>query len=376
MKSPRLRIVHETNPGKYFPALFLLADRGDVVLTGAHRYSVFKEWLRAWRRDRTPFAARTRNAAADMRLRMDMSRISGEVIVLGFAPWDPRLLIYRGLARRNRILYHTSWHDWGLDATPRQPRPAAFKRWLRDRWVAFMAHPNVQTIAVTPVVADAVTEGTGQQALVIPHAVPSVFFETGAARAPRETGPLKLLYVGEVSEKKGLRILLDMMQTFTAQQQPISLTIIGNGAMAGAAEAASAAAGARVDFRGPVHDRAALAAIMADHDVLMLLSQRTPTWEELFGIVIVEALAAGLAVVASDHVGPRGILPGGDGLFAEDAHAEVAAALRGMATDRTALAGLYARQAKACEPYHIDKVCESWRSAILRAAETDVPGGR
>ena len=309
---PKLRILHETNPQKYFPALFELAKDGEINLVGAHRYSVGKEWLRAWLRDKTAFRTRTRNALGDMLFRLRVPFVQGETIVVGFAPWDWRLLLYRSLARRNRILYQTSWHDWRFDRTPRQPRPLWFARYMQRQWKSFVAHPNVHVIAVTPIVAQSVRQETGVEALVIPHAVPEVFFEVGRSRKPRSNRPLKLIYVGEISEKKGIRVLVDMMAQL--KDMEVSLTVVGNGALVPEVKAASDKG---VTYLGPISDRAELARVMAEHDVLTLLSQRTDTWEELFGIVIVEALAAGLAVVTSDHVGQRGILGPVEGAFEE-----------------------------------------------------------
>ena len=367
----RLRILHETNPRKYFPALFELAEAGQVQLVGAHRYSVAKEFLRAALRDRTPLAERLKNAAGDALFRLKLPVVRGEVVVMGFAPWDPRLLIYRGLARRNRVIYHTSWHDWGLERTPRQPKPAAFRLWLRDRWLSFLAHPNVTTVAVTPVVAEAVQAEAGIRATVIPHAVPDVFFAAGAAaagaRAGRE-GPLRLLYVGEVSEKKGIALLLQMMSALAGQG--VTLTVVGDGPLAGAVKARAGQGASGVTFLGPVRDRAELARIMADHDMLVLLSQRTETWEEPFGIVVVEALAAGLAVLATTHVGPRGILApvGGAGLFDQDDHAGISAQIIRLAGDRAALADLRDTQAPVAADYAIPRVRASWQAVIEQAA--------
>tara|TARA_R110000737_G_scaffold26627_2_gene45384 strand:+ start:6713 stop:7825 length:1113 start_codon:yes stop_codon:yes gene_type:complete len=368
MSRPRLRLLHETNPGKYFPALFLLGETGKVTLTGSHRYSVFKEWLRAGLKDKTPLGPRSRNALGDLcfRLRVlsGIGAPSGEVVLIGFAPWDWRILIYRRLARRNRILYQTSWHDWRLDNTPRQPKPQAFKVWLRQQWMDFMHHPNVRTIAVTRVVADTVQAEADVTARVIPHAVPETFFAAGAAKMRRSEGPLKLLYVGEISEKKGLRVLLEMMPSLATKG--VTLTVVGNGPLAEDVRRVEAATDGAVRFLGPVYDRTKLAGIMAEHDILMLLSQKTTTWEELFGIVVVEALAAGLAVVASDHVGPRGILGpvDGAGLFAQDAQQDVARELEAMAADRNRLDVLYHRQVPVAEQFAIAQVAEQWLEEI------------
>lgn len=360
MTVPRLRILHETNPEKYFPALYLLAQRGDIHLVGEHRYSVIKEWFRAWLRDRTRFFRRSRNSWHDLRFRLSLRRRQGEIIVFGFAPWDWRLLLYRGLARHNRILYQTSWHDWRLDHTPRQPQPALVKRWLRQQWLTFLEHPAVTVVAVTPVVAETVLAETRQRAQVIPHAVPKLFFDAGAARGPRVEGSLRLIFVGEVSEKKGIKVLLRVMQELAPLG--VTLTVVGDGPEVGSVRAA----GSAVHFFGPTRDRARLAEIMAGHDALVLLSQRTTSWEELFGIVVVEALAAGLAVVASDHVGPRGVLSpiGGAGLFDEADYAGVLTSLRVMAENPDRAHDLWQAQFAVTQNYAIDMVAARWMAVI------------
>lgn len=363
-----LRIVHETNPGKYFPALFLLAERPEtgLRLTGAHRYSVVKEWLRAGLKDRTPLGARTRNAWGDLRLRLQLSRLRDETVLLAFAPWDPRMLWFRGLTARNRVIYHTSWHDWGLDNTPRQPKPAAFKRWLRGVWVRFLGQSEVVIVAVTQGVADAVQAATGRAAHVIPHAVPEVFFNAGRARSPAQSpaspgDPLRLLYVGEISEKKGIPQLREMMGLL--KDQPVTLTLVGDGVLA---KDLQRDLPPNTRFLGPVFDRARLADIAARQDVLLVPSQRTETWEELFGIVIVEALAAGCAVLASDHVGPADILAPvqGLGLLPEADIAAWTEQISALASEPGQLKALQSQQAPAAEAYHIDSVAARWQEVL------------
>lgn len=358
MSKTKLRIIHETNPKKYFPALYELANDGTLELVGTHRYSVLKEWMRSWLRDKTDFKTRTLNAVGDLLLRFKVPFLKGETIVIGFAPWDWRLLIYRGLAKKNSILYQTSWHDWRLNSTPRQPKPEWFKRYLQKQWHAFVRHPNVKVIAVTPVVAETVKQETGINATVIPHAVPEVFFAAGRARMPHNEKHLKLLYVGEISEKKGIKLLLELA---TKLKNNLTLTVVGNGPLANEVQNSSS----NVTYLGPIYDREKLAQVMAEHDVLMLLSQRTPTWEELFGIVIVEAIAAGCVVIASDHIGPKGILgtQPNNGLVEEGNEQAIKDYLNSFIKDNQALAGLKVRQ-NVANNYSTQAIKNNWFKAI------------
>lgn len=355
----KLRIIHETNPRKYFPAIYELAKDGSIELVGEHRYSVFKEWVRSWLRDKTGLVQRSKNALGDFLLRFKLPFIKGETIIIGFAPWDWRILLYRVLAKRNKILYQTSWHDWRINNTPRQPKPFFLKKKLQKVWHDFVKHPNVKVIAVTPVVAETVLNETGVKAQVIPHAVPNEFFEAGAAKKENNSQQLKLLYVGEISEKKGIKVLVNILNELNCDK--ISLTVVGNGPLVKLVESSPN----NVTYLGPIYDRAKLAKVMSEHDVLMLLSQKTPTWEELFGIVIVEAIAAGCAVIASDHIGPRGILEQRDtnGLVAQNDEASVKALINTLLTEEGALDTLKAAQ-NVAESYSTESIKLNWFKAI------------
>jgi glycosyltransferase involved in cell wall biosynthesis len=46
-----------------------------------------------------------------------------------------------------------------------------------------------------------------------------------------------------------------------------------------------------------------------------LPSKRLPDWEELFGLVIVEAISQGVIVLTTDHVGPIEIITDGKDSF-------------------------------------------------------------
>ena len=151
----------------------------------------------------------------------------------------------------------------------------------------------------------------------------------GGVPAPRERRPgepLRIVFIGQAVERKGLPVLLRAFEALRAQV-PAELVIVG----ASAAEVSPLledAAG--VTVLGRVSDEEKRAALAAGH-VLAAPS----LGGESFGMVLTEAFAAGTPVVASDIAGYRDVVTDGrDGLLVPRGDATaLAEALRGLALD-------------------------------------------
>jgi phosphatidyl-myo-inositol alpha-mannosyltransferase len=124
-------------------------------------------------------------------------------------------------------------------------------------------------------------------------------------RAPGE--PLRLAFVGQVVERKGLPVLLRAFEAVRAQV-PVELTVVG----ASQEEIEPLLVdGAGVTALGRVDDAARLEALKGS-DVLVAPS----LGGESFGMVLTEAFAAGRPVVASNIAGYRDVVTDGvDGLL-------------------------------------------------------------
>jgi len=127
--------------------------------------------------------------------------------------------------------------------------------------------------------------------------------DVAGAAAPARTG-----YVGRLlAPHKGLDVLLD-----AAEADPrLHVAIAGAGPHEAALRrrATTPALAGRVTFHGHLAG-AELAAFYRDLDVLAVPSVPTPGWLEQFGRVAVEAMAAGVPVVASDSGALRDVVGG------------------------------------------------------------------
>lgn len=124
-----------------------------------------------------------------------------------------------------------------------------------------------------------------------------------AARRDAETGPRprRLLFVGDLSVRKGFQLLADAWPAVRAALEDATLEVMGKGALEPVARAL-ADGDARVTLTvDPSRD--AIFEAMGEAKVLALPSQPTPIWREQVGLPIVEALSMGCFVVTTTETG-------------------------------------------------------------------------
>ncbi|MGI9598347.1 MAG: glycosyltransferase [Acidimicrobiales bacterium] len=111
---------------------------------------------------------------------------------------------------------------------------------------------------------------------------------------PRDRGT-RLVFVGRVVEQKGLAILFESMQQLADDAPDLHLTIIGDGPDRAALEQRAADQGLaeRVEFLGS-KSQAEVAALLPEADIFVL-----PSYAEGVPVVVMEALATGIPVVAT-----------------------------------------------------------------------------
>ncbi len=162
-------------------------------------------------------------------------------------------------------------------------------------------------------------------------------------RGPRASGdPVRILFIGRLVPRKGLDVLLQALARIDARHT-LRLTVVGDGPLREPSEALarSLGIGDRVEMRGALPHAEVRQALM-ESDLLAMPSRTTPDGEaEGSPTVVKEALAAGLAVVASDNGGTVEVLPPGqrDEIVPEDDPVALAARLEAVIDDRGAWPG-------------------------------------
>ena len=119
---------------------------------------------------------------------------------------------------------------------------------------------------------------------------------------PHQDGPVQILYLGQLIERKGVDILLDALGTL--QDLDWAVTLLGGGDQQGALAAQAKALGieGRVTWQAPMENALAMQKV-AQSDLFVL-----PSRHDGWGVVVNEALLRGVPVVCSDHCGASDLI--------------------------------------------------------------------
>ncbi|MBO0676656.1 glycosyltransferase family 4 protein [Mycolicibacterium sp. S2-37] len=226
----------------------------------------------------------------------------------------------------------------------------------------------VGRIAVSDLARRWQMEALGSDAVEIPNGVDVASFATAPLLPGYPRPGRTVLFLGRYGEpRKGMEVLLRALPALVARYPEVEILVVGRGDEDELREQAGALAG-HLRFLGQVDD-ATKASAMRSADVYCAPN----TGGESFGIVLVEAMAAGTAVVASDlDAFRRVLLDGAAGCLVpvDDADA-LAAALIGMLADDGLRERHIAAAADAVHRYDWSVVA----SQIMRVYETVAGAG-
>jgi glycosyltransferase involved in cell wall biosynthesis len=175
-------------------------------------------------------------------------------------------------------------------------------------------------------------------------------------RAETEDQRLHLVFVGRLAPVKGLRVLIEAL--LAARRTDVRLTIVGDGEERATLEAMAAPLGEAVRFTG-YQSQEEVAGILATAHAFVL-----PSFAEGVPVVLMEALAAGLPVIATRITGvPELVEDGVSGLLVPPGDAQaLAAAIDRLAArpDRGAAMGPRAAR-RSCRSSTSPRRPRAWR---------------
>ncbi len=211
-----------------------------------------------------------------------------------------------------------------------------------------------EVCAVSPAAQQYLKKSIGLEAQVIPNAVNLARFSAAKKRTELDNNKVTILFLGRLVERKGVEYLL---KAFALLQDGANyrLVIVGDGPLRKKLEALvrSLNISSSVQFAGFI-DEADKAGYLAAADIAVFPA----TGGESFGIVLIEAMAAGAGVVVGgDNPGYNSVLRSlPQTLFAPADSTELARCLELFLKDKKLSSTIHAAQAKLVKQYDVENV--------------------
>lgn len=182
-------------------------------------------------------------------------------------------------------------------------------------------------------------------------------------QSERRAGPMRILFSGQIIERKGIDILIRAFAKAVVEAPNIRLEILGTGRLLGAMQ--SLAVGElreRISFLGFKQPRE-LPEIFAACDVFVL-----PSRHDGWGVVVNEALGAGLSLVVSDRVGARDLVsPGVNGFVVTAGDVDgLASVLVQLANSDEVLQAQQRASASMAAQWDVDEGVRRWHDLVSR----------
>jgi len=250
------------------------AERGVVRVGRAHTFGTGGTFIQA---TPSPLAV-YRFRRALRRGRFDVLNIHG-AFDLGLAFWG--LTLFRG---PKVLTLHSCFPD-----APWRHRVAWYYRWVLRKASA--------VIAVSEATSQAMARYAQFQSTIIPNGIDNGYWRASPALPYLRPGTRNLVYLGRLEERNGPDVAIDAFTRIAPALPDVRLIMAGDGPLRDSLQARiPAPLRTRVEFLGAVYDERP--ALLASSSLFLL-----PARAVGFSIMVLEAFAAGLPVVALPALG-------------------------------------------------------------------------
>ncbi|WP_169714772.1 glycosyltransferase family 4 protein [Spirochaeta cellobiosiphila] len=225
------------------------------------------------------------------------------IVILALAPYDKKIFLYKKISSLKKIIYFTSWPYWDNSKYPKRNKIG--KKFFKKKWKHFLENDSTKIVTVTSFAKQSLCDNFNikKEVSVIPHSYNSEYFYPRKNKPSLDNKEIKILYIGRFEKGKGFE---NLIQAKSQVNDKFHFTMIGDGKLR--EFAINDSFSQDIKFIKEISDKNMLAEIISASDLLILPSYKVPKWEELFGMVLIEAMACGTPVVSTDCVGPKEII--------------------------------------------------------------------
>jgi glycosyltransferase involved in cell wall biosynthesis len=197
------------------------------------------------------------------------------------------------------------------------------------------------------------------------HQVDWIVRQVAKIHEQHPASELMILYVGSLIQRKGIELLLDAFSRSHTRHPASRLRIVGDGALRKSLNRFVIRAGLQevVEFAGFV-EPSDIPAEYAKSGLFVL-----PSLEDTFGVVVVEAMAAGVPVICSCFAGVSAYLTDGEDAFVVDPNDSelLAGRIDRILDDRALAAQFITRGLEISKTFEATSVAEVFAKEIIRA---------
>lgn len=284
-----------------------------------------------------------------------------EIVVLGMAPYDGFVVIANMIQRNHYVIYYSSWPYWDHSQYPK--KVWFLKKFVDMKWKEFTR--GVRFVGVIKQgVNNFVYENSCKGSWVIPHSFDTSIYFPSRKKIIDEL--LKVIFVGRLVPEKGIKFIIDAICSPDLQGN-FEFTFIGDGdediiRQIKVLESSKS----NVKYRKRINDQKIIASEYRDNDIILLPSYKTEKWEELFGMVLIEAMACGVVPIVTDCIGPKNIVTDGrDGLMIEQKSTRaIIEALNILMKNKKLYFEMNENAIRKAQEYSVDSCAEKWLSVI------------
>lgn len=356
MSKKTIYILHSFNGRPYFEAVEYFAKKNNMKLEYVET-NWFKSLIKTLLSKRC-INCNLKDVIKNFSFFIKVPFIKNEIIIYGTAPYDFRFLWYSNLSKNNNFIYHTSHHKWEKD------KEAVFyykffNNFLKKNWTKKLEKTKI--VCVTKSVENSIRHVINNDKIFqIYHSID--FNRFYQERDFKKISKLKILFVGRMVYEKGLDTIVELIKIL--DKEKFEFTFVGDGKYRKNIEFIFNEK--NVNYLGWISDKNELAKIFKAHHILLNPSIKIKGWEELFGIVNIEAMASGMIVIASNHVGPKEIIENGkNGFLVEEKDVEQFKNILNQLYNNPNIMNKISKNAvEYAKNFDIKNISQKWKEAI------------
>lgn len=297
MKKEKIIILHEYGANTHYKAVENLEN----VEIEYYEFALTKYTIKSIiRQDKKLFIKQIRNFIKLIQLCLTKNR----KIILGMAPYDYRIYILNFILRNHEVYYHTSWSHWDESVFPKK---LFYSKSLVKYWKSFLINKIKHIFSVTNFTKESLMQNMqipASQISVVYHSFEDKIFSSTTEKL-YDKESIKFIYVGRLTESKGVINILNLFKK--DHMKNMTITFVGDGDLVPEIKKIVQEY-KNILYPGYISDLKELATLYKNSNFILLPSIKQKNWEEVFGMVLIEAMACGTVPIASNHMGPSEII--------------------------------------------------------------------